>query len=249
MHEGGDRETVAVVGSGVMGSGIAQVLATSGFDVRLYDIDPAQLRLAGERIEHGRFGLRAAQRRGLLSEDEVADALSRVRYSSELSEACGGIALAIEAVPEDLALKMKVFRELDRVSPPGAVLASNSAGLPIVALALATERSPSVLGWHWAQPTAVMRLAEIVRHSETSTDAVDLVAGMARRCGKNPVVVHDNPTRWGYVANRISARVRAEADEIVREGVASSEQVDTLMRDAFRWPLGPFEARDQSSYE
>jgi 3-hydroxyacyl-CoA dehydrogenase len=232
---------IGVVGAGVMGAQIAQVIATAGCAVRLFDSNPAQLPRAMEVIEHGRFGLRAAVARSRLSPDQADAALARVSPVTTLADAVGAAGLVIEAVPEILDLKCAVFRELDRLAPPATILASNTAGLPITALAWATQRPAQVIGWHWAQPCAVMRMAEIIRAPATTDATVGLVSDLARRCGKNPVVVKDQPEAWGFVANRINAAVRREARRVVDEGIATEEQVDTLMRDCFRWPMGPFE--------
>lgn len=239
---------ITVIGAGIMGAGIAQVLSTE-CGVMLHDVDERQLTIAMERIEHGRFGLRAAEQRGKISPQHVSSALSRITPTTDLVAACGGADLVVEAVPEDLALKMDVFRLLDEHAPDSAVLTSNSGGLPIVALAQVTRRPARVLGWHWAQPTAVMRLAELVVHDSVDPAAVALVSDLARRCGKNPIVVHDQPHEWGYVANRINAAARREALRIVDEGVATPEQVDQLVRDCFRWPMGPFEMQASKSLE
>jgi 3-hydroxybutyryl-CoA dehydrogenase len=240
--------TVTVVGAGVMGAGIAQVVA-GVCDVRLFDIDSGQLAKAMRLIEHGRFGLEAGVRRGKLTAADAAVTLGRIRPVSDLADACTDTDVVIEAVPEDLGLKMRVFRELDEVCPPGTVLTSNSGGLPIVALAHATRRPAQVLGWHWAQPTPVMRLAELVVHDEVDPTSVATVCDLAARCGKNPVVVRDQPHAWGYVANRIQAATRLEAARIVAEGVASPEQVDQLVKDCFRWPMGPFEMQSTVSLD
>lgn len=240
--------TVAVIGAGVMGAGIAQVVAGIG-NVRLFDIDEGQLAAAMRRIAHGRFGLAATVQRGRITAADAENTLGRIRTVRDLAEACAGADVVIEAVPEDLGLKMRVFRDLDEVAPDGTVLTSNSGGLPIVALAHATRRPARVLGWHWAQPTPVMRLAELVVHDAVDPRALAIVSDLAARCGKNPVVVRDQPEAWGYVANRIHAATRREAARIVEEGVASPEQVDQLVKDCFRWPMGPFEMQSTVSLD
>lgn len=232
---------IAVIGSGTMGSGIAQVLAVSGFDVFLNDIDGPALARAKATIEDGPFGMRASVARNKLSVQEFELARSRIHYCPDLAKACSNVGCLIEAVPEDLALKMKLFKQCDRLCPPTAILTTNTAGLPIVAMAYATDRPARVLGWHWAQPCIVMKMAEIVVHADCSPEAVDQVQQLARACGKNPQVVHDQPREWGFVANRIMLRVRREARAIVDEGVATQEQVDALLKDCFRWPVGVFE--------
>ena len=233
--------SVAIVGSGVMGSQIGQVLATAGFDVVLHDVSTAQLAGGRERIEHGRFGLCRGVARGKLPAAEAEAALGRIRTTSDLAEACRAADLIVEAVPEDIGLKIAVFRRLDELAPPHAILASNTAGLSITALAQATDRPAQVIGWHWFQPCAVMKLAEVVVHPGTSSETLDTLLAAARRAGKNPVVVKDQPLTWGFVGNRINRAVRQEAARIVAEGIATPEQVDQIMRDGFGWPMGPFE--------
>jgi 3-hydroxyacyl-CoA dehydrogenase len=233
--------TVAIIGAGVMGAQIGQVLAIGGRAVRLHDVDAGQLDTARERIEHDRFGLRMAVERGKLTADQAAAALGRITTTADLAAACADADLVVEAVPEDIGLKVRVFRHLDRVAPPRAILASNTAGLPIAALAYATDRPEQVLGWHWFQPCAVMRAVEIVVHDGVASESRDALGALSVACGKRPQVVRDQPLVWGFVANRINRAVRLEAARIVAEGIATEEQVDALMRDGFRWAMGPFE--------
>lgn len=225
-----------------MGAGIAQSLAVAGCHVLLTDLDEGVLARAREAMRSGRFGLDSAVQRGKLGADEAEQAAKRVTYVTDLaaSEGLHDIGLAVEAVPEDLALKVTVFRRLDALLPARAILASNSSGFAIAALAAATDRPDRVIGWHWASPAPVMRLAEIVRTAQTSAETVERVERLARRAGKNPVVVNDAPTNWGYVANRVYAAAYREASRVVEEGVATPEQVDRLLVDCFRWPAGPF---------
>ncbi len=233
--------TIAMIGAGVMGHGIAQVLATAGYDVRLYDIRPDALRAALERIERGRYGLWGAVERGKLPADQVEPTLARISPTTDLAAASANADLVIEAVPEDLALKVRTFRQLDALAPPRAILASNTSGFPIVGLAYATNRPERVIGWHWSSPVPAMRLAEIAVHQETADEVRDTIVEVATRAGKNPVVIKDTPRHWGFVANRILVAVVREARQIVAEGIASPEQVDQLVKDCFRWPVGPFE--------
>jgi 3-hydroxyacyl-CoA dehydrogenase len=143
-------------------------------------------------------------------------------------------------VPERLDVKLRVFRDLDRAAPPGAILASNTSGLPIAAMAGATNRPAQVIGWHWASPAFVMKFAEIVVTNDTGPAVREAVCEVAKRCGKNPVVVKDQPMAWGFVANRVYGAMLREAARVVEEGVATHEQVNQLMVDCFRWPVGPF---------
>jgi 3-hydroxybutyryl-CoA dehydrogenase len=233
--------STAVVGAGVMGSGIAQVLAVAGCEVRVFDLRAEAVAEALSAIDSGRFGLAGSVERGKLTGEEAAAARGRVSAAGSLAEACEGVDLALEAVSERLDLKLELFRELDEVAPPHAILASNTSGFPATALAAATRRPERVLVWHWASPPPVMKLAEIVVHERTSDETRDAVVELARRCGKNPNVVRDQPLTWGFVTNRIFLVALREAERLVAEGIATPEQVDGLLKDCFRWPAGPFE--------
>jgi 3-hydroxyacyl-CoA dehydrogenase len=231
--------TVGVLGAGVMGSGIAQVTAIAGFPTVCYDVDADALTRAQEHVTTGRFGLDRAVERGKLTRDDADAALARLTFSASFDEAAN-TDVVIEAVPERLELKVRVFRDLDRIAPASTILASNTSGFPIAALAAATDRPEFVIGWHWASPAPVMKLAEIVRTASTSEETIATISDMAARCGKNPIVVNDTPTSWGFVANRVYFAMIREANRVVEEGVATREQVDQLMTDCFRWPAGPF---------
>jgi 3-hydroxyacyl-CoA dehydrogenase len=235
---------VAVIGAGVMGAGIAQVLATAGYQVRICDLTDAVLERARARIEAGRFGLQRGVEKGKLAADQAARALSLISGTTDLAAACHDADLVIEVVPEDLGLKVEMFQRLAALTRPHTILASNTSGYPIVALAGATSRPEFVIGWHWASPPPVMALAEIVAHGGTAPAVIAAVVECARRCGKNPEVVRDQPLAWGFVANRVLLAVVREAEQIVAEEVATREQVDALLKDCFRWPVGPFEMAD-----
>lgn len=231
---------IAVIGAGVMGSGMAQVLAQAGHDVHCTDVAEVVLAKARERVTSGRYGFERAVERGKLARADADAALARLRFSTGFEAAVGQAELVLEAVPEKLDLKIRVFRDLDRVAPAGCILASNSSGFPLAALASATNRPEQVLIWHWASPPAVMKFAEIVVREETNKDAIEVVKALALSCGKRPVVVKDNPMAWGYVANRVYAAMLHEANRVVGEGVASQAEVNQLMVDCFGWPVGPF---------
>jgi 3-hydroxybutyryl-CoA dehydrogenase len=230
---------VSVIGAGVMGAGIAQVAAAAGDDVVCYDLDPEALTRAREHVTSGRFGLDGTVARGKLTRAEADAALQRLTFTSSIDDAASSN-VVIEAVPERLDLKMRLFRDLDQLTPATTILASNTSGLPIVALATSTSRPDRVIGWHWASPAPVMKLAESVVTSETAETTIDTVRDTAKRYGKNPVVVKDNPMQWGFVANRVYFAMVREAQRVVDEGTASKEDVDQLMMDCFRWPSGPF---------
>ncbi len=232
-------ETIGVLGAGVMGGGIAQVCATAGYDVVVYDIDPTALTAGHEHATTGRFGLDSGVERGKLTRDQADAAAARLTFTEDFARAAA-TDLVVEAVPERLDLKIRVFRDLDAAAPQHTILCSNSSGFPIQAIGAATNRPELVCGWHWASPAPVMKLAEIVRTRATSDATIDTVRDVAARCGKHPVVVQDTAMAWGYVANRIYFAMIAEAQKVVNEGIATSDDVDQLMMDCYRWPAGPF---------
>lgn len=230
---------VGVIGAGVMGSGIAQTLAQAGHETVGFDVSQEAVDRAGEAVRSGRYGFERAVARGKLSREDADAALGRLSFTTDLDRATDA-GLVVECVPEDLALKLDVFRDLDRRAPEDTVLASNTSGFPATALAAVTERPERVVVWHWASPPPVMKFAEIVRGPRTSDATVELVCRIAQSCGKNPVVVKDSPMHWGFVANRIYGAMLREARAVVAEGVASREQVNQLMVDCFNWPVGPY---------
>ena len=234
-----DVVRIGVIGAGVMGGGIAQCTAAAGYATVCSDVAAPALDAARREAEAGRFGLAGAVARGKLTAADADAARGRITWTGEF-EAAAACDLVIECVPERLDLKLRVFRDLDRAAPAHAILASNTSGFPIAAMAGATRRPERVIGWHWASPAFVMRFAEIVVTATTAPDVVRTVEGVARRCGKNPIVVKDQPMSWGFVANRIYFAMLREASRVVEEGVATHEQVNQLMVDCYRWPVGPF---------
>ena len=231
---------VGVLGAGVMGAGIAQVTATAGYETTCYDIDDDALARGLEHVTTGRYGFERGVERGKLTREAADAARARLSFTSSFDDAAN-VDLVVEAVPEKLELKQQVFRDLDAAAPAATILASNTSGFPIRQLAEVTQRPAQVIGWHWASPPAVMRLAEIVRTGDTNDATVETVVDAARACGKNPVVINDAPSgAWGFVANRVYMAMIQEANRCVDEGIATREQVDMLMVDCFRWPVGPF---------
>ncbi|MEX2268174.1 MAG: 3-hydroxyacyl-CoA dehydrogenase family protein [Acidimicrobiia bacterium] len=230
---------IGVIGAGVMGSGIAQVTATAGYETVCFDVDAAAVERAHEHVTTGRYGFDRAVERNKLTRADADAALGRLELSTSF-EAAAAADVVIEAVPERLHLKIRVFRDLDRAAAEATILASNTSGFSIAAIAAATDRPDRVIGWHWASPAPVMRFAEIVRTRATSDATVERIRAVASACGKNPVVINDTDTKWGFVANRVYAAAMDEAKRVVDEGVATPEQVDQLMIDCFGWPTGPY---------
>lgn len=234
-----EARSIGVIGAGVMGSGIAQSTATGGFETVCFDIDADALARGREHVREGRYGVDRGVSRGKLTRDEADAALARLTWSNDLERAAA-CDLVIECVPERLDLKIRLFRDLDRLAPETSILASNTSGFSIAALAAATDRPDRVAGWHWASPAVVMRFAEIVAAEQTSEKTLEVLRETARRCGKNPIVVRDNAMAWGFVANRIYAAMLREAQRVIDDGVCDAAGVNQLMVDCFNWPVGPF---------
>ncbi len=230
---------VGVIGAGVMGSGIAQVIALAGCETVCFDISKEALDEAQKAVREGHYGLDRSVELGKTSREDAEAALARLRFSGDIDEASAAD-LIVECVPERLDLKIQTFRDLDRRAPEGAILASNTSGFSIAGLAAATDRPERVIGWHWASPPVISAFAEITRTNQTDEGTIAAVRGLAARCGKNPVVISDTAMHWGFVANRVYAAMIREAARCVDEGVASHAEVDQLMVDCFRWPVGPF---------
>jgi 3-hydroxybutyryl-CoA dehydrogenase len=229
---------IAVVGAGAMGSGIAQVAATSGFRVRLADVSEAVLEKAVASI---RKSLSRLVKAGTVSEADAAGALSRIETARDPDAAVRDVEAVIEAVPEDLALKREVFRRLDASAPPGALLLSNTSELSIAEIASATKRRDRVAGMHWFNPPPLMRLIEIVRAEETSDATVAAVEELSRRMGKETVVCRD---ARGFVTSRALAAHVLECFRIAEEGIATPKDIDTAIRLGLNYPMGPFELAD-----
>lgn len=230
--------TVAVVGAGLMGSGIAQVAAQAGYDVVLADV-------SDDALERGLASVRASYARvvkkGALGVDEAEAAFARIRATTSLED-CGPAHVVVEAVPEDLALKRDVFAALDRLCAPDAVLATNTSAIPVTAIAAATARPESVVGTHFFSPVPVMRLCELVRGQRTSDATLQAARGFAERVGKTCVVVERDVA--GFVTTRLLCAFVMEAVRLVESGVASAEDVDLACRLGFGHAMGPLATTD-----
>jgi len=236
-----DVRSVAVVGFGVMGTGIAQVFAQAGFNVIARDVSEAGLKRGLEVIRGGPFGLQKAVEKGRLKKEEAEAALARIKVTTSLDEAARDADLVVEAIFENLELKKALFKELDEKCPKHAVLASNTSTLSITALAGATKRPDRVVGMHFFNPVPVMKLVEVVRGLATSDETVQLIKDLAVKLGKTPVVVKDVP---GFIANRLALPYLAEAMRAYEQGIASAQDIDTAMKLGYNMPMGPLELLD-----
>lgn len=231
-------ENVAVVGAGAMGHGIAQVAAMAGFTVRLYDVEESVLRAAEERI---RSNLKKGIERGKVSVETRDRALANLSSTTTLGAAAEDAGLVIEAVPEDLELKRRIFRQLDGLVPRTAVLASNTSSLRVTSIAESTANPGRVLGMHFFNPVHIMKLLELVRTDLTEASVLETARAAGERMGKTPIVVKDSP---GFATTRLGLILGLEATRMLEEGVASREDIDTAMELGYGHPMGPFKLSD-----
>ena len=229
---------VTVIGSGTMGNGIAHVAAQAGLEVTLYDIAEDALARGMAAIARN---LERQVRAGRLEEDRRTAALGRIRTTTDLADAASETECAIEAAPEQAALKYRLFAELDRLAPPEAILASNPSSISITAIAANTNRPDRVIGMHFMNPVPVMRLVEVVRGLRTSDGTARAVLDLADRMRKTPVEVNDFP---GFVSNRILMPMINEAVFALMEGVAEAQAIDAVMRMGMNHPMGPLALAD-----
>ncbi|KMK95854.1 3-hydroxybutyryl-CoA dehydrogenase [Rossellomorea marisflavi] len=230
-------QKVMVIGAGQMGSGIAQVCAQAGYDVTLND-------LKGEFVERGlssiEKNLARAVEKGRMSADEKDQTTGRLSSSTDLQDA-KGVDLIIEAAVENMDIKKTIFAQLDEIAPEHTMLATNTSSLPITEIAAATNRPQQVIGMHFMNPVPVMKLVEIIRGLATSDEVYAAIEDMTNKLQKTPVEVEDFP---GFVANRILMPMINEAVYTLYEGVASKEDIDSVMKLGMNHPMGPLTLAD-----
>ena len=230
--------SIAVLGGGIMGRGIAYVSVLAGYDTYLQDVNRAALDQARAEIS-GLLdkGVAAAK----VDAAKAADAKTRLKTVATLDEAVTQADLVIEAVPEDMRLKLELFGKLDRLTPEGALLASNTSSLSVTEMAGATGRPSQVVGMHFFNPVHRMKLLEVVRGLETSEATIAAAIEVGERMGKECVVVRESP---GFVTSRINAMIGNEAFYMLQEGVASARDIDKALKLGLNHPMGPFELVD-----
>jgi 3-hydroxybutyryl-CoA dehydrogenase len=229
--------TVAVLGAGTMGNGIAQVFAQRGHEVRLRDLSREILDRGLAAIDRS---LTRLADKGKLRPEDRDSTLARIRPVTDL-EAAAEAGLVVEAVVEKLEVKSELFREIDRLAPPGAILASNTSSISITRLGAATGRPEQVIGMHFMNPVPLMALVEVIRGQATSDATTATVVELAKALGKVPVEVNDYP---GFVSNRVLMPMINEAVYAVFEGVATAEAVDQVMKLGMNHPMGPLTLAD-----
>jgi 3-hydroxybutyryl-CoA dehydrogenase len=229
--------TIGIVGAGTMGAGISQVAMLGGLRVLLYDAIGAALVQGRSRIAQS---VTRGVQRGHIQAEAAEEALSRLAVVARLTE-MRGAQCVIEAAPEDLSLKQRLFAELDEVTDPAAILATNTSSLSVTAIAGASKHPGRVVGMHFFNPVPVMALVEIVAGQRTDPAAIEEALGLARRLGKTPIRAKDTP---GFIVNRIARHFSLEALRILGEGGLTHDQIERVMKGAGRFRMGPFELMD-----
>lgn len=231
-------KTIAVIGAGTMGNGIAHVFAQSGFAVTLIDISQEQLDKAIATIGKN---LDRQISKGTLSEEQKQVTLSNLKTATVIAEGVNNANLVIEAATENTDLKLKIFQQLDESAPSGCILATNTSSISITKIAAATKRPELVIGMHFMNPVPVMKLVEIINGYSTSEEVTQQIVELSKTLGKVACVVNDYP---GFIANRILMPMINEAIYSLYEGVAGVEQIDTVMKLGMAHPMGPLQLAD-----
>lgn len=230
--------SVAVIGAGTMGHGIAYAAAVAGFDVRLTDSRseaiPLAIRKIGDLLQGG-------VQRGKLSQADLSAVAARLRPAPELAAAVHDSDVVIEAVVEELGVKQRLFAELERVAPAGALLATNTSSLSVASIAGAVREPSRVVGMHFFNPVHAMKLVEIVRHPRAAAAGVERAVAFARALGKEPIIVNDSP---GFASSRLGVALGLEAMRMLEQGVASAEDIDKAMELGYNHPMGPLKLTD-----
>jgi len=231
-------KTVAVIGAGTMGNGIAHVFAQYGYAVTLNDIKQ-------EYIDRGLATIKANLdrqiKKGTITEERKKETLDRIKTSLDLESACKGAEIVIEAATENEGVKKELFRNFDRFTGSGTILASNTSSISITTLAAVTSKPEKVIGMHFMNPVPVMKLVEVIRGLATSNETYAAVRSLAESLEKVPVEVNDYP---GFISNRVLLPMLNEAMYCVMEGVATPEAIDTVMKLGMNHPMGPLTLAD-----
>ena len=230
--------TIAVIGAGIMGRGIAHAAALGGYRTILEDILPTTLRKAETEI---RTNLDKAVELGKVTPEDAEQAFKRLEYASSVEQASREADLVIEAVPEEMESKLEIFTLLDKVCRPNTIIASNTSSLSITEISSVTYRAPKCVGMHFFNPVHKMKLLEIVRALETDDETLAAAVDVGQHMGKEVVVIRESP---GFITSRINALIGNEAFYMLQEGVASAEDIDQAIKLGLNHPMGPFEMVD-----
>jgi 3-hydroxybutyryl-CoA dehydrogenase len=234
-----DVQRALIIGTGTMGTGIAQVAARAGYRTELYDVEAGAAQKSLERIADS---LGRAVEKGRCTAPEREEALQRLSAATDLEAACAQADLIIEAAPEDLQLKRELFAKMSKAARPDAILATNTSSLPITAIAAAARAPERVIGLHFFNPVPAMKLLEIVQGERTHPMVVTAARAIGARMGKEVVVVRDAP---GFATSRLGVALAMEAIRMLEEGVASAEEIDRAIELGYGHPMGPLKLTDQ----
>lgn len=240
-----DVKCIGIMGAGVMGGGIAQSAILAGYKVIVRDLTEEICDKSKDIIINSRFGIKVGVERGKYTQEEMDKALTLLNFTTRVEDLkdCDLIIEAIgggdDGAIENKPLKLKIWAELESIVKKGAVFASNTSAFTIADLAEAIERKDKFIGMHLFSPANIMKLVEVTYTEETTEDVIKLIEDLSKSWGKTPVRVKDVPGDKGFIGNRIMGAARREAMEIVKEGIATAEDVNTAMMLGFRWPAGP----------
>ena len=233
---------ICTLGAGAMGSQIAQLAATSGYYVSMYDIEDKFVQGGLDAIK--KTLQRYFVEKGKLSQEEANALLGKIKGTTDLKEAVKDVQVVIESIPEDLGLKQRAFKELDELCPPETILASNTSTFMITAIGSLVKRQDKVIGMHFFNPVARMRLLEIIRTDKTSDETFELIKDLAVKMGRESITVKDSPA---FVANRILHVMHLEAAKMLEDGIASVEDIDKACTLGLGHGVGPFTAVDMTN--
>ena len=231
-------KNVTVIGAGTMGNGIAHIFAQSGYSVTLVDVSREALDKAIITITNN---LARQVKKATITEDDQKTTLARIKAETDLAASVRNADFVVEAATEKYDLKKQIFQTLDENAPEGVILATNTSSISVTELAATTKRATHVIGMHFFNPVPVMKLVEVIRGLATTDEVYSIVKALSENLGKTPVEVNDSP---GFVSNRILMPMINEAIYCVMEGVAKSEDIDTVMKLGMSHPMGPLALAD-----
>lgn len=235
---------IGVLGGGVMGGGIGQVLAIAGYQVVIRDLSQEIVDKTREVIVETRFGIKRAVEIGKLPSSQLEAVISSLFFTTKVED-LGDCDFIIEAVPERLELKQQVFKELDAIVKPEAIFTSNTSGFVIAEIArdVSPSRKKLFAGMHFASPVPAMKMCEVIYTPDTTPETIEAVKGVAEKAGKVVSLVKDMPGTYGFILNRVFAAARREADKLVEDGIATREDIDKAMIGGRNWPVGFYNSR------
>jgi 3-hydroxybutyryl-CoA dehydrogenase len=236
--EAASIRTVLVLGTGTMGQGISQVTAVAGYVTRMFDVEASRVSRAIDAIKQATDRL---VQKGKMLNEARSEMIGALVAATDLARACEDVDLVIEAVPEQMSLKLEVLSKVKEHAPPRAIIASNTSSLSITEIGKRLEVGARTIGLHFFNPPPVMELLEIVRGLETAEAVVSTCLALAKRIGKTPIVVSDTP---GFATSRLGVAIGAEAMRMLESGVASAVDIDRAMELGYRHPMGPLKLTD-----